>query len=223
MRTTKVIWVVSCALSFSTVHEIARAQTVYLQGGTQGLGAGAAIGVTSWFGLHADFNAIDLSHNFTVGGNRYEDGIRLRQGGLYGDLFPWSSSGFRLTAGVRFTDDEVSGNSVPTNGTYTFKGKTTPAFPGEYATATVKYPTVMPYLGIGYGFRPAARGFGLIAELGVAYGVPRSSYTLSPALAQAAGPAMAQDITSTGLQQLRDKASPYRWYPTLQIGVSYHF
>ncbi|MGY6164138.1 hypothetical protein [Paraburkholderia strydomiana] len=66
--------------------------------------------------LHADFNAIDFSHNFSVGGNRYEDGVRLRQGGIYGDFFPWSNIGFRIIAGFRLTDDEVSGNSVPTNG-----------------------------------------------------------------------------------------------------------
>jgi hypothetical protein len=207
------------AISMSSLH----AQQVYLQGGTLGVGIGAALPVTTWFGVHADFNAINLSHNFTVGGNRYEDGIRLRQGGIYGDVFPWSNSGFRVTAGLRFTDNEVSGNSVPTNGVYMFEGKASPAFPGEYATATVKYPAVMPYLGIGYGLQPRGKGFGLVFDLGVAYGVPRSSYTLSPALAEAAGPAMSQQIIATGLQQLRDKASPFRWYPTLQIGVSYHF
>jgi hypothetical protein len=213
MNTAKVVWVVGLAIGLAISIETSHAQEVFVEGGTLGVGIGAALNVTSWFGLH----------DFTVGGNRYDDGVRLRQGGLYGDLFPWSNSGFRVTAGLRFTDDEVSGNSVPTNGTYTFKGTTTPAFPGEYATATVKYPTVMPYLGVGYGLRPAAKGFGLVVDLGVAYGVPRSSYTLSPALTQAAGPAMSQDIIATGLQQLRDKASPYRWYPTLQIGLSYHF
>lgn len=220
MKTANVVWVVASTLAIgSTAH----AQEIFVEGGTLGAGIGASINVTSWFGLHADFNAINFSHNFTVGGNRYDDGVRLRQGGLYGDLFPWSNSGFRVTAGLRFTDDEVSGNSVPTNGTYTFKGTTTPAFPGEYATATVKYPTVMPYLGVGYGLHPSSKGFGLVVDLGVAYGVPRSSYTLSPALTQAAGPAMSQEIAATGLQQLREKASPYRWYPTLQIGVSYRF
>lgn len=154
---------------------------------------------------------------------RFSDAARLRQGGIYGDFFPWSNSGFRIVAGLRFNDNEVSGNSVPTNGTYTFEGKATPAFPGEYATVTVKWPTVMPYLGVGYGFQPKAKGFGLTAELGVAYGMPRSTYTLSPALAQAAGPAMSQEIIATGLQQVQDKASPFRWYPTLQIGVSYRF
>lgn len=219
MKTLKVVWVVGLAISMNSLH----AQQVYLQGGTLGVGIGAALNVTKWFGMHADFNAINLSHNFTVGGNRYEDGIRLRQGGIYGDVFPWSNSGFRVTAGLRITDNEVSGNSVPTNGVYVFDGKASPAFPGEYATATVKYPTVMPYLGIGYGLQPRGKGFGLVVDLGVAYGVPRSSYTLSPALSQIAGPAMSEQIIATGLQQLRDKASPFRWYPTLQIGISYHF
>ncbi|MGF6858837.1 hypothetical protein [Paraburkholderia sp. CI3] len=219
MKAGKVIWVVALPCLIETSH----AQEVYLQGGTLGIGVGAAWSVTSWFGVHADFNAINLSHNFEVGGNRYEDGIRLRQGGLYGDFFPWAGTGFRVTAGLRLTDNEVSGNSVPTNGMYVFEGKASPAFPGEYATATARYPTAMPYLGIGYGLHPRANGWGLVVDLGVAYGIPKSSYTLSPALSQAAGPEMSQQIINTGLQQLRDKASPYRWYPTLQLGISYRF
>src|SRR5262245_39789963 len=147
MKSAKVIWVVGLACLIKAPH----AQEVYLQGGTLGVGVGAAWNINSRFSVHADFNAINLKHNFYVGGNRYEDDRRLRQGGLYGDLFPWTGSGFRITAGLRITDNEVSGNSVPTNGTYMFNGSTTPAFPGEYATATVKYPPVMPYLGIGYG------------------------------------------------------------------------
>lgn len=76
---------------------------------------------------------------------------------------------------------------------------------------------------MGYGLQPRAKGFGLVVDLGVAYGVPRSTYTLSPGLSQTAGPALSQSVIATGLQQLRDKASPYREYPTLQIGMSYHF
>ncbi|KAA1006292.1 hypothetical protein FVF58_27350 [Paraburkholderia panacisoli] len=65
-------------------------------------------------GVHADFNAITLSHDFTLGGNRYEDDLRLRD--LNGDFFPWANSGFRVTTGVRITDNELSGNSISTNG-----------------------------------------------------------------------------------------------------------
>ena len=181
MKAAKVIWVVALPCLIETSH----AQEVYLQGGTLGVGVGAAWTVNSWFGVHADFNAINLSHNFEVGGNRYEDGIRLRQGL---QAIADTEVGHRgWIAGGRRRVFARKGNSVPTNGMYVFEGKASPV------------------------------------DLGVAYGIPKSSYTLSPALAQAAGPEMSQQIINTGLQQLRDKASPYRWYPTLQIGVSYRF
>jgi hypothetical protein len=199
------------------------AQEIFVQGGTQGVGLGAALNINSVLGLHADFNGLNFSHTFTVGGNLYEDAVRLRQGGIYGDLFPWPNSGFRLTGGVQFTDDDLTAVSVPTNGMYAFNDRLYPAYPGESATAEVKYPRAMPYLGVGYGHQAAAKGLGFIADLGVAYGIPQVSYTLSPTLLRLAGPAMSSDITATGLQQLKQKVSPYRWYPTLQVGMSYRF
>jgi hypothetical protein len=201
----------------------AAAQEVFIQGGTQGLGVGGAISFSPMVGAHADFNAISFNHDFTVAGIRYKDDVTLRQGGLYLDLFPFHASGFRISAGARFNDDHLTGTSVPTNGTYEFNGKKYPAFPGEYAVAEVRYPTVMPYLGIGYGHHQQAKGFGFIADLGVAYGIPQTTYTLSPALMQRVGPAASQLIASQGLSGLNAKVSSWRWYPVLQIGVSYRF
>jgi hypothetical protein len=57
----------------------------------------------------------------------------------------------------------------------------------------------------------------------VAYGVPRTSYTLSPLLAQLAGPQKSAVVQSQGEQELKDKAWRFRWYPVVQIGVSYRF
>ncbi|ANH71920.1 hypothetical protein ACS15_3903 [Ralstonia insidiosa] len=201
----------------------AQAQEIFLQGGTQGAGIGAAVSFNSRLGAHVDVNAINLSHNFSFGGNRYQDDIRLRQGGVYADVFPLRDSGFRTTAGARFSDDELSGTSVPTNGTYTFAGRKVRALPGMYAVAKARYPTVMPYFGIGYGHQPASKGFGFIADLGVAYGIPKSSYTLSPQLAAKVGPVNSQLIATNGLQELRSEMSRYRWYPVIQVGVSYRF
>ncbi|PFH29752.1 hypothetical protein BX604_3534 [Burkholderia sp. JKS000303] len=201
----------------------AHAQEIYLQGGTQGVGVGAAVSFNSILGAHADFNAINLSRDFSVAGNRYQDDLKLRQGGLYADIFPWRGSGFRATLGLRFNNDEITGVSVPTNGTYVFAGKTYPALPGMYAVAQARYPDVMPYFGVGYGHRPASKGLGFVADLGVAYGIPRCSYTLSPALAAAAGPQKSQILVASGLDDLNQMMSRYRWYPVLQIGISYRF
>ena len=139
------------------------AQEIYLQGGTQGVGIGAAVSFNSMLGAHADFNAIDLSHDFTVAGNRYQDDLKLRSG-LRGHL---SMARQRLpaTLGLRFNDDELRGVSVPTNGSYVFGGKRYPAMPGMNAVAEARYPTVMPYFGIGYGHRPASKGLGFVAIL----------------------------------------------------------
>ena len=110
---------------------------------------------------------------------------------------------------------------MPTNGSYVFGGKRYPAMPGMNAVAEARYPTVMPYFGIGYGHRPASKGLGFVADLGVAYGIPKCSYTLSPELAAAAGPA--KSWAASGLDSLRQVMSRYRWYPVLQIGISYRF
>lgn len=201
----------------------AHAQEIFLQGGTQGAGIGAAVSFNSVLGAHADFNAINLSHDFSFGGNRYQDDLKLRQGGLYADIFPWRGHGFRITTGLRFNDDSIRGVSVPTDGTYVYGGHHFPALPGMYATAEARYPTVMPYLGIGYGHRPASKGFGFIADLGVAYGIPRCSYTLSPELAARIGPVNSQILVQSGLDELRRTMSRYRWYPVVQIGISYRF
>ncbi|GAQ28429.1 hypothetical protein K6V18_22875 [Ralstonia insidiosa] len=219
MKKTVYLWVAMGGMFVGS----AQAQEIFLQGGTQGAGIGAAVSFNSRLGAHVDVNAINLSHNFSFGGNRYQDDIRLRQGGVYADVFPLRDSGFRTTAGARFSDDELSGTSVPTNGTYTFAGRKVRALPGMYAVAKARYPTVMPYFGIGYGHQPASKGFGFIADLGVAYGIPKSSYTLSPQLAAKVGPVNSQLIATNGLQELRSEMSRYRWYPVIQVGVSYRF
>jgi hypothetical protein len=103
-----------------------------------------------------------------------------------------------------------------------FGGKHT-RLPRDTATATAEYPTVMPYFGIAFGHQPSAKGFGFITDIGVAYGVPRTTYTLSPSLTQHAGPLFAQQNASTGAQELSDKARRYRLYPIVQIAVSYRF
>jgi hypothetical protein len=193
---------------------------LYLQGGTQGGGIGYAFPLTSWAGLHADINGAGFSHTFSSGGNTYDAHAHLLSGGTYLDLFPFAASSFRVTAGAFFNDDTLTGNAVPTNGTYTFNGLTVPAIPGATATATAKYPSVMPYFGIGFGHKPVTtRGFGFVADLGVAYGRPHVSYNVSPVLVALAG---ANNVAAEE-QSIQQTVNRYRFYPVVQIGVSYRF
>ncbi len=211
--------IVAAALAVGLVATGARAGDLYLQGGTQGVGIGYAQPLSSWAGLHADINGFGLSHNFSAGDLDYDARLHLFNAGTYLDLFPFSSSSFRLTAGVLFNDDYIDGHAVSQNGSYKINGSSYYA-PNASVSARVKYPTAMPYIGLGFGHKPVTkRGLGFTADVGVAYGRPRVDYNVSPDLVAAAGAAN----VAAEEQKLRDKVDRYRFYPIVQLGLSYTF
>ena len=206
-------------IAASVFGTVAHAAELYLQGGTQGVGVGYAQPLASWAGVHADINGFGLSHKFSAGNMDYDGHVHLLSGGTYLDLFPIKSSAFRVTAGLLFNNDYVSGNAVSHDGTYNING-TTYAAPGATVSAKVKYPTVMPYIGLGFGHKPeATRGFGFTADVGVAYGKPRVDYNVSPDLVAIAG----ADNVNAEEQKIRNSVNHYRWYPIVQIGLTYRF
>jgi hypothetical protein len=197
----------------------AQAQEFYLHGGTLGAGIGAALPLNSWTGVHAEFEGLGFSHSVNVNDNEYDGHLKLLQGGLYFDVFPFRSSGFRLTAGALINDDELSAHAVPNEqGNYKIGDDYVPAV-GPAPSATVTLPRVMPYVGIGYGHKPVSKGFGLTFDLGVAYGRPRTHYNV---------PAIYSMFTTQANideqeQKITDKVERYKVYPVVQIGVSYRF
>jgi hypothetical protein len=91
----------------------AQAQEVYGQAGTLGAGAGVAWSLNSWAGVHAEVEGFGISHTININGNDYRGHLSLAQGGLYADLFPFSSSGFRVTLGALINDDKLTAHAVP--------------------------------------------------------------------------------------------------------------
>ncbi|SEE84039.1 hypothetical protein SAMN02787142_4919 [Burkholderia sp. WP9] len=203
----------------ATMVGAAQAQEIYVHGGSLGAGVGAALPLTSWAGVHAEVEGFGLSHSVHANDNEYDGHLKLLQGGLYLDLFPFSSSGFRVTAGALINDDELSAHAVPNaQGNYKIGDDYVPAVAAA-PSATVTLPRVMPYLGIGYGHKPVSKGFGLTLDLGVAYGRPRTSYNV---------PAIYSMFTTQANideqeRKISDKVERYKVYPVLQIGVSYRF
>ncbi|WP_322046286.1 hypothetical protein [Paraburkholderia sp. J67] len=197
----------------------AYAQEAYLTGGTLGVGPGLAINLGTHFGLRADIEGMGFDSSASVDGGRYEGRVKLLQGGLYGDLFPFASNGFRLSAGVLINDDSFDGHAVPNAlGNYVIGNTYVPAV-GPAPEATITLPRAMPYIGLGYGHRRATRGFGLAVDLGVAYGRPRVAYNVPSIYQLFATPAN----IALEEQRLNDKVSGYRWYPVAQITLTYRF
>jgi hypothetical protein len=218
-RIAPAVLALSLGLSASFAHAF-QLGDIYLQGGTQGFGLGYAQPLTSWAGLRADINGGGLSHDFSAGDLDYDAHLHLFGIGTYVDLFPFPSSGFRISTGLLFNDDYINGTARPdSSGNITING-TTYNIPTANVTARVKEPSVMPYLGIGYGHKPSAtRGFGLTADMGVAFGKPHVDFNASPDVIAAAGAAN----VAAEEQQVQNKAAKYHIYPIVQIGVTYRF
>jgi hypothetical protein len=90
---------------------------------------------------------------------------------------------------------------------------------GPAPSATVRLPSVMPYLGVGSGHKPVSKGFGFMCDLGVAYGRPHVSYSV---------PAIYSLFTTQANidqeeQNIANHVKRYRWYPIVQLGVTYRF
>ena len=197
----------------------AQAQEIYGGIGTDGIGLGYAYSVTSFANVRAEFDGFAISHSFTADDVNYDGKLNLYHGGLFVDLFPAPSVvPFRFTAGVLIGGDNIDANANPMSGTYTINGVVVDAN-DETIHAKAKFPTVRPYLGIGFGHSPQSKGLSAYFDAGVAFGRPHVDYDVPADIVAAAG----QDNVNAEEASLQDKLDKYRFYPIVKVGVTYRF
>lgn len=223
---------VALALMVMTIGS-AQAVELYGQGGTEGVGLGVGTGLnglipsaTSRVGLRAEINATPTFHrNFSAGRIDYSARAQLRSFDGYIDVFPFASSSFRLTGGLLVNDDKVEGDGTYQTGSFTSHGASY-SLAGQTVHGRVRYPAVMPYVGLGFGHKTTTKGFSVFGDLGVAFGRPHVDLSYNTALASAMpadAVAVANDQLANERNDLQNKANRYRFFPVLKVGVSYRF
>jgi hypothetical protein len=188
---------------------------IYSGIGSQGYVLGGGASFNDAFGVRGEGNYLNYTKNYSSDSVNYDGKLSYRNAGLFVDWHPFRGS-FRLTAGALVGDDKVTGSATSSQGSYTING-TSYSAAGQSLSATVKFPTVRPYLGVGFG-HTQQRGFGFYSDLGVAYGKPSVDVNASPALQQQA----ANDIAAEK-SDLESKANRLRYMPVLDVGVRYAF
>ncbi|PMS37903.1 hypothetical protein B0G57_101438 [Trinickia symbiotica] len=208
------------ALASASVAHAQVTQEIYGQVGTEGVGIGYGHVLSSMFNARAEFNGFALSHSFNAGDLHYDATLTLYHAGLYADFFPAPSVvPFRLTAGVLIGGDNVDATAQAMSGTYTINGQTVSA-QGQQIHAKATFPTLRPYIGLGFGHSPrATRGWGMFFDAGIAYGKPHVDFDVPATIATAAG----QANVDAEEQDLRNKVQRYHIYPIVKVGVTYRF
>lgn len=200
---------------------------VYLTAGLQGIGIGLGKSYSENIGFRVDLNGGSLDDDYNESGTMYRGKLELQSAGGYVDYFPFSG-GFRVTAGLAYFGSDLSlsaagdGTGQPAD----IGGTQVVLTPGDRIDATVEWPSVAPYLGIGFGHGHSKNsGLYLGADLGVYIGDFKSSLTVSPSLRAkllAAGGNPDADIQRER-DELEDAVSGLGFVPSLQLYVGYRF
>jgi len=231
-RSRKSCALLSIACGLLLAAQSASAQEIYAKVGILGVGAGYAHSVNDRFGVRADFSTIGtISRNGTADRLRYDADLKANQLGAYGDWFPFGGS-FRLSAGLHSRKLEVTADGRASQSGTISIGNVDVPYGGDADTAhaRVKWPTVAPYLGIGWGHHASrGPGFGFIADIGVSFGSPKTELTISNPLrdklevvAAAQGTSAAAEIERQR-RELEDDVEEVKLIPHLFLGVSYRF
>lgn len=143
----------------------------YVSVGLPGLLVGYAHSVNERLGLRADAGTTgSIKRNETASGVSFNGQAKYDRFGLFADYFPFSG-GFRLTGGATINRASLALKShFDGTATVTVNGKTVTPAANDYFNATLKFPNVMPYIGVGWGHQARQAGLGFTADLGVSIG-----------------------------------------------------
>ena len=240
MLKTKYLASLLLALSVGTAWaDDATGVEIYGTAGVPGFGMGVGYGINEQFGVRGDFTTMGrITRKFDEDAIRYSGKLSSNKFNLYGDFYPFTNS-FRLTAGLSFgrTKVEATGQGIGnTTQSFTIGGKTYQVTTdnNDKVNASVRYPAVSPYIGIGWGHNAKKREagtFGFNADLGIYIGKPKVSVDLSSSLndkltAQEGGADAAAKVNervNAERDKIKDRIGKYRVIPAINVGVSYYF
>ncbi|MDO9005440.1 MAG: hypothetical protein Q7V20_18500 [Aquabacterium sp.] len=200
----------------------AQAGESYANVGIPGVMLGYAHSVNSQWGLRGDVATLgSVKRHFTESGITYQGTIKAQRLGLFADYFPMQG-GFRLTGGLTLNHMRVRLKSQFDGTTsVTLGSQTLTPTAGDYFNAELKFPRVMPYLGVGWGHQARDQGLGFVADLGVMIGKAKVTTTQN-VVANYPGLVTQADVDAE-TQKLRDGVGDIRFVPQVSVGVSYRY
>ncbi|MFN9771115.1 MAG: hypothetical protein ACK54X_00595 [Burkholderiales bacterium] len=201
------------------------AQSLYGGVGTAGLFAGYGHRYGETLGARAEVSWLpSAGRTFSEDGIDYSGDVKSQRFAALGDWHPLRGT-FRLSVGLSGGRSSGNFSGAPSSGsTVTIGGATVPVGPADRYDVKAELPSVMPYVGIGWG-HAITKGWGLSADVGVLIGSPKVTGTLSPSLrAKIAATGRDPDAElERELQTVRDTAAKIDVLPVLSLGLSYRW
>jgi len=203
---------------------VAQAQEIYGGVGLPGL---VSLGYAQPYGGNLGWRA-EYAGGLSVNKDGEQDGVKVtgsikaNRAGVFADWFPFDS-GFRLVGGLTVNDIKANFNGVGSV-TSTINGKSV-RMGAETFNVNVNFPTVTPYIGIGYGHQfSKVKGLGFYADLGVMIGTFNTDVTTSLLNKTFIdGSTITQADIDAQTKTMRDSVGSLSVLPSFSLGLTYQF
>ncbi len=213
------IAIVAVTLAATTTTGV-NAQEVFGGVGLPGLATiGYAAPINDQFGWHAQFaGGLKMSLDGNRDGVNAVGSLKSTSLGLFGNWFPFTDSGFRIAGGISVNDIQAS-LKASGSGATTINGVAVD-MTGQYYNSNLTFPTVTPYIGIGYGHQKTdVKGLGFYADLGVLVG----SFSVKTDTSLVTSGQVTQSDVDAQSKKLRDGVASVGVLPSVSIGVVYRY
>lgn len=199
-----------------------RSVAIIPRAGMLGIGADISIPLNESFNARIGYGSSKRTRTVTENDIEYDGQLKLAGGLAVIDWFP-TGGNFRLSAGLARNQSKITVTARP-NTTVTFGNNT---YNGDdiNARGELNFVATAPYIGLGYGNASARSRLGFFLEGGVIR--QKTKATLNGTCTPPALDPTACDTFNADLAQeraeLQDSARKYRWFPVLQVGMSFRF
>jgi hypothetical protein len=197
--------------------------TVGITGGTLGLGPELGFRINRMIGVRAGLGSLNVNEDGEEDEYDYEGKVKLKSTGVMADIYPFGGS-FRVSLGMRSNKNRVNASIMPTEDIEIDGQEFDDAAVGTL-NGEVNFKKSSPTLTIGWG-GDISRGLHFGLDLGVMkQGSPQVSVTNTGSLATDQG-ATGQQFRARLAQEVadaEDEAKDYKFWPVLQLHLSYSF
>ncbi|MCX6879618.1 MAG: hypothetical protein NTW21_38305 [Verrucomicrobia bacterium] len=192
-----------------------------VQVGTQGVGIHLSYNITPSFYLQLEGNYFDYNKTLNIADVDYESDLDLSNLGLTVNYLPFENSGFRITAGAFFANNEISCTATGAGQQVSLNNVDYTLGANDSLVGAIDYGTFNPYIGVGWDWVLGAdRNFVIGLDVGVSYlGEPDATLTGTGLLGTSAA---ANDLAAEQAA-FQDDVEGYKFYPVVKVSFTYRF
>jgi hypothetical protein len=189
--------------------------------GTLGIGAELNKLLLPHVGARVGFNL--FSYNTTRDADKISLDAKLKLHSFTAlvDLYPGARKSFHFTGGIVTNPLEFTGVGVPNGSTFDIDNTTYTAAQVGTLNANAKFPSVLPYVGLGFG-TPANshKGIKFMLDLGAAIGQPTLNLT---ATNPSNSSTLTQSLKNQETKSQNDLRKYLKVYPSITFGLGFAF